>query len=164
MTTQLKKSIAGKLLIGRHEWCSFPDLGIPLIKGKVDTGAKTSAIHAFNIKTRKQGRQKIAVFDIHPIQGDNETCITCKAPIIDEREIMSSNGHKENRYIIQTKMTLGNKTWDIELSLSNRDPLRYRLLLGREALRSRVLIDPDHTSHQRKVSKKALEKIYHQLK
>ena len=160
MTTQHKNVILGKLLIGRHEWCSLPKLGIPLIKGKVDTGAKTSAIHAFNIKTKTKGRKRIAIFDIHPIQGNNQICITCEAPIIDEREIMSSNGHKESRLIIQTDLTLGNKTWQIEISLSNRDPLRYRFLLGREALRSRVLIDPDHTSHQKKVSKKILNKVY----
>lgn len=160
MKKKSTKKMGNKLLIGRHEWCSFPDLCIPLIKGKVDTGAKTSAIHAFNIKMKSKKNKQYAIFDVYPIQSNADIVITCRAPVIDERHIMSSNGHKEARLIIQTKLILGDESWPIELSLSNRDPLKYRLLLGREALRSRVLIDPDHTSYQKKISKKTLIATY----
>lgn len=144
-----KKVVDGKLLIGRYEWCALPDLNIPIIKGKVDTGAKTSAIHAFNIKHQIINKKPHALFDIHPLQSNTDICINCRAPIIDERDIMSSNGHIEKRYIIETLFELGDHAWMIELSLSNRDPLKFRLLLGRQALRKRVLIDPDHASYQR---------------
>lgn len=160
MSKKIQPIIAGKLLIGRHEWCTLPELDIPFIKAKIDTGAKTSAIHAFNIRTKVIKKQITAIFDVHPIQADTETTITCTAPIVDERDIMSSNGHKETRFIIQTAMVLGKHTWPIELSLSNRDPLKYRLLLGREALKSKVLIDPDHSSYQSKVTQKQLEVAY----
>lgn len=154
MTKKLIKTVDGRLLIGRAEWCALPLLHIPLIKGKVDTGAKTSAIHAFNIQTIVKNQKRYAKFDVHPIQANTDICVHCCAPIADIRDIMSSNGHKERRLVIQTNLTLGDKTWSIEVSLSNRDPLKYRFLLGREALKTRVLIDPDHTSYQKKVTGK----------
>ena len=162
MIEKYEKKIGDKLLIGRHEWCALPELNIPLIKGKVDTGAKTSAIHAFDITTKMIDGQLHAQFLVFPIQGDNEHSVACCAPVIDERDIMSSNGHKETRLIIQTKLSLGDQSWPIQVSLSNRDPLKYRLLLGREALSTRVLIDPNHTSYQKKVSKSTVINTYYQ--
>lgn len=141
-----------KLLIGRDEWCQLPDLHIPAIKAKIDTGAKTSALHAFNIKRIQKNQKRYVKFDIHPLQGDDHTLVTCRAPIVDERHIMSSSGHIEHRYVIQTTVAIGNQQWLIEVTLSNRDPLRYRMLLGREALNSRVLIDPNLTCHQKKIT------------
>lgn len=148
MLTRKKK--IPKLLIGRDEWCQLPDLRISAIKAKIDTGAKTSALHAFNIKRIKKNQKRYVKFDIHPLQGDNHTLVTCRAPIVDERHIMSSSGHIEHRYVIQTTVAIGNQQWPIEVTLSNRDPLRYRMLLGREALNNRVLIDPTLTCHQKK--------------
>ena len=138
-----------KLLIGRDEWCQLPDLHIDAIKAKIDTGAKTSALHAVNITPIKKNRQRYVKFDIHPLQGDVSTLITCKAPVVDERHIMNSGGHIEHRYVIHTTVVIGNQRWRIEVTLSNRDPLRYRMLLGREALNNRVLIDPNLTCHQK---------------
>lgn len=134
-----------KILIGRCEWCSLPQLGISAIKAKIDTGAKTSAIHAFDIKPMVIDKKDYVSFNIHPMQGDSKIVIACQAPIIDARYIMSSNGHKEHRYIIKTEFKLGGGVYDMELSLSNRDPLKFRLLLGREALSKRVIIDPGLT-------------------
>lgn len=161
MNKKKQKTIGDKLLIGRHEWCALEQLHIPFIKGKVDTGAATSAIHAFNIQAVTERRKLFALFDVHPLQGNTDIVVHCKAPIIDERVIMSSNGQKETRYIIQTQLKLNQHTWKIEVSLSNRDPLKYRFLLGRQALRNRVLIDPDHTNFQKRVTKKDILRAYY---
>lgn len=149
-----------RLLIGRDEWCQLPNLHIPAIKAKIDTGAKTSSLHAFNIKLIHRHYQAYVHFDIHPLQNNDRILIACVAPVIDEREIMSSNGHKEHRYVIRTTLVISDQTWNIEVTLSNRDPLRYRLLLGREALNKRVLIDPSLSRHQKKITSKKARKLY----
>ena len=156
-----KLSIKNRLLIGRDEWCELPDLHIPAIKAKIDTGAKPSALHAFNIRRVKKNQKRFVRFDMHPLQGDEKIQISCIAPLIDERHIMSSNGHIEHRYVISTTVIMGDEQWEMEVTLSNRDPLRYRLLLGREALNSRVLIDPSLSCHQKKIKNKKALKLYH---
>jgi ribosomal protein S6--L-glutamate ligase len=139
---------AKKVLVGRSEWCSLLDLGIPAIKAKIDTGAKTSAIHAFDICAETINHEKYVYFKVHPIQGNTNIVTSCQALIVDERYIMSSNGHKEHRYIIMTDIQLGENIYTIELSLSNRDPLVFRMLLGREALNKRMIVDPSLTCQQ----------------
>jgi hypothetical protein len=142
--TQRKEIEVSKyLLIGGNEWCALPELGIHMIKAKIDTGAKTSAIHAYDIKSYFLKRRKYVRFKVHPLQRRNDISISCHAEIIDERHIMSSNGHIENRYVIRTPIILGTEQWMIQLTLSNRDPLRFRMLLGREALNGRFLIEPN---------------------
>lgn len=153
--------VKNKLLIGRDEWCELPELHIPAIKAKIDTGAKTSALHAFNIRTVRRHNKKYVHFDIHPLQSDIITLITCTAQLIDERHIMSSNGHIEHRYVILTTVLLGDREWQAEMTLSNRDPLRYRMLLGREALNNRVVIDPNLSCHQRKITLNKAKRLYH---
>lgn len=154
------KMIGDKLLIGRAEWLELPALNIPAIKAKIDTGAKTSSLHAINIKPKRIGGEAYVLFDVQPLQGNDELIIHCKAPVIDRRAVMSSNGSKENRYVIQAQIALAKMTWDIEITLSDRDPLRYRMLLGREALKGRVLVDPGKNCHQHKINHKALAKLY----
>lgn len=154
------KMMADKLLIGRHEWCALPAFKIPAIKAKIDTGAKTSSIHAFNIKKKYIKDVEYVYFDIHPLQGNNRLTISAKAPVIDERKITSSNGHKELRYVIATTLSMANRSWLIEVTLSNRDPLRYRMLLGRQALNTKVIIDPHLSCHQKKLSSQQLKRIY----
>ena len=139
-----------KIMVGRCEWCSLPDLAIPRIKAKMDTGARTSALHAFNIHTETVENKRYALFSIHPLQRNALLTHHCRALILEQRAIMSSNGHKENRYIVQTTLQLGEHCYTIELSLSNRDPLRFRLLLGREALNKRMVVDPSLVHQQRK--------------
>ena len=156
-----KTPIKNRLLIGRDEWCQLPDLHIPAIKAKIDTGAKTSALHAFNIRRVKKNQKRFVRFDIHPLQSNDKTLVSCIAPLIDERHIMSSSGHIEHRYVIMTTLLIADLAWKIEVTLSNRDPLRYRLLLGREALNSRVLIDPSLTCFQKKIRHKKALKLYH---
>ncbi|MES2203590.1 MAG: RimK/LysX family protein [Pseudomonadota bacterium] len=158
------KPSLNKILVGRSEWCGLPELNIPLIKAKIDTGAKTSAIHAFDICSKVIDHKPYASFKVHPLQGDTHITITCEAPIIDERYIMSSNGHKEHRYIIMTSLKLGKHVYQIELSLSNRDPLTFRLLLGREALNKRMIVDPSVTCQQGKYKRAIVLQHYMNLK
>ncbi len=136
-----------KLLIGRNVWCQLPDLKLPVLKAKIDTGAKTSALHAFHIRRVIHQKKPYVAFDVHPLQQDGSLVVSCLAPLVDQRHIMSSSGHIEHRYVIQTQLIIANHAWTIEITLSNRDPLRYRLILGREALSNRVLIDPGLSCH-----------------
>jgi hypothetical protein len=149
-----------KLLIGRNEWCELPDLHIPAIKAKIDTGAKTSALHAFDIEPFQKNNKHFVHFKMYPLQGNDDVVIDCIAPLIDERHIMSSSGHIEHRCVILTTVVIAGQQWEIQVTLSNRDPLRYRLLLGREALNNRVLIDPNLTCHQKKISRKKALHLY----
>ena len=132
-----------KIVIGKEEWCALNDLSLPAIKVKVDSGAQTSSIHAFNIKVFTVDGKKYVHFDIHPLQDFPQLIKSCQAPLVDERVIKSSNGTKEKRHVISTTITLGHQSWQIELTLTNRISMGYRMLLGREAMRDRVLINPD---------------------
>lgn len=132
-----------KIVLGSEEWCSFLDLGIPSIKARIDSGAKTSALHAINISPFVRDEMNWVKFDINPIQKNVRTIIHCEAPLLDKRVVKSSNGFREQRYVIQTKLSLGDHDWDIELTLTNRDSMGFRMLLGREAMMGRVVVDPE---------------------
>ncbi|SVB36201.1 uncharacterized protein METZ01_LOCUS189055 [marine metagenome] len=134
-----------KLIVGGDEWCIFPQLGIPAVKARVDSGAKTSSLHAFNIHSFKRSSQPWVSFDIHPIQQNRKVCVRCESPVIDRRIIKSTNGVSEKRYVIQTPVKLGDKIWEIELTLTNRDSMGYRMLLGREAMSGKILVDPSQS-------------------
>lgn len=165
MANLKKVKMGDKLIIGWNEWCRLPKLNLPAIKAKIDTGAKTSSLHADNIKAVIRNKKKYVYYDVHPIQRNNDIVVRCRSLVIDERSIMSSNGQKERRYIIATSLRLGTKVWDIELSLSNRDPLKYRLLLGREALSRYVVINPGTACHQIKYKNIDIINLYeNQLK
>lgn len=131
--------------LGWREWGALPDLGIPAIKMKVDTGAKTSALHAFHIDRIRKNRQDWVRFALHPLQRNHKKVISCEAQLIDERVVSDSGGHKESRYVIRSSLQLGaNYKWDIELTLTDRDNMRFRMLLGRQALREQAfLVNPD---------------------
>lgn len=130
------------MLIGHCEWCSLPKLGLPGIKAKIDTGAQTSALHAFNINSFHQNGLRKVHFEIQPLQANRRITIQCVGNVIDERLIMSSNGYNESRYVIETPIILGGYQYPIQLTLSNREPLKYRMLLGRQALNCFFLVDP----------------------
>ncbi|MCG9792375.1 30S ribosomal protein S6--L-glutamate ligase [Flavobacterium algicola] len=132
-----------KVILGSEEWCSFPELGIPTIKARVDSGAKTSALHAVNIAPFIKNEANWVKFDINPIQNNQKTVIHCEAPLIDKRIVKSSSGFREQRYVIQTTLEIGDDKWNIEMTLTNRDSMGYRMLLGREAMSGRVLVDPE---------------------
>jgi len=154
------KVLANKLVIGHSEWCALPELNLPAIKAKTDTGAKTSALHAFNIKAHIEAGVEVVCFDIHPLQANSKTTVHCKAVVVDKRHIMSSNGHREFRYVIASELQLGGQAWPIELTLSNRDPLRYRMLLGRQALNHRTLINPSIECNQGHLTKSQVTALY----
>ncbi len=138
------KKLKKRILIGWREWVKFPELGIEKIKAKIDTGARTSALHAFNIETFKTIRGKNRVrFQIHPIQRNNNYILHCEADVLDQRYVKNSGGNIEHRYIITTTLHMDNESWPIELTLTNRDPMGFRLLLGRTAINKKFLVDPN---------------------
>tara|TARA_R110002072_G_scaffold55162_1_gene144011 strand:+ start:3423 stop:3893 length:471 start_codon:yes stop_codon:yes gene_type:complete len=149
-----------KTLIGWQEWCSLPELKTKYIKAKIDTGAKTSALHAFNIKEKIINKKKFVVFDIHPVQDNDKIIVSTKAEVVDRRYVISSNGTKEKRYVIKTKLHIADVDYDIELTLTNRDSLRFRMLLGREALKPYFIIDPEKMSCLTKYSSSFVKKFY----
>jgi ribosomal protein S6--L-glutamate ligase len=130
--------------IGWEEWVALPALGILAVKAKIDTGAKTSALHAFDIAPVREGRVQRVRFKVHPVQRRSDIVIEALATVLDERSVTSSNGERETRYVITTDLSLGtrNSRWPIEITLTNRATMNYRMLLGREALRHDLLIDP----------------------
>lgn len=138
-----KKMRKPKTLIGWEEWCAFPDLGLPAIKAKVDTGAKTSAIHAYDIKPFTKDGQKFVRFKIHPLQKNQTLEIECTAPLADHRNVTSSNGEREKRYVIKTPLVLGDKIIKTELTLTSRHKMAFRMLLGRDAIcKAKLAVDP----------------------
>lgn len=135
--------LQSKIILGSEEWCSFPELGIPSIKARVDSGAKTSALHAKNIAPFVKDGTNWVRFDINPIQKNIKTVVHCEAPLVDKRIVKSSSGFREQRYVIQTSLDIGSSKWIIEMTLTNRDSMGFRMLLGREAMSGRVLVDPE---------------------
>ncbi len=129
-----QKSSKQELLLGWREWVALPKLSIPAVKAKIDTGARTSALHAFWLETFQENSQHKVRFGLHPIQRRADIELTCSAEIIDERIIADSGGHREKRYVILTPIQIGDRQWPIEITLTNRDTMRFRMLLGRTAL------------------------------
>lgn len=132
-----------KITIGREEWCALPELGLPAIKARIDSGAKTSALHAFNIQSFEENDIRYVHFDIHPIDNTRRVVQSCRGMVVDIRGVKSSSGAVEKRPVIRTTISLGGQSWSIEVTLTNRDAMGYRMLIGREAMQDRVLIDPD---------------------
>jgi len=132
-----------KVIVGSEEWCAFPELGIPTIKARVDSGAKTSALHAINIAPFEREGESWVKFDINPIQNNSKAIIHCQAPLVDKRVVKSSSGYREQRYVIKSRIQVGDIEWDVEVTLTNRDSMGFRMLLGREAMSGRILVDPE---------------------
>ena len=137
--------MTAKMIVGNLEICDLPDLGINGLEVRVDTGAKTSSLHVDNIsKFKRQGRPWLR-FDIHPDVYRTEQITICESPLYDVRRIKSSNAATEQRYVIQTRITIGGDSWPIEISLTDRSGMNYLMLLGREGMGDRILVDPAQT-------------------
>ncbi len=132
-------------MIGWKEWLVLPDLGIPALKAKIDTGARTSALHTFSIEEFTVQEQLMVRFGIHPLRKQNNIELFCEAPVVDRRLVKDSGGHSEMRYVIETTVILGSVQWPIQISLTNREGMMFRMLLGRTALKQRFIIDPGQT-------------------
>ncbi len=134
-----------KMIIGNIELCALPDLGLGELQVRIDTGAKTSSLHVDNIQRIKIGKKPGVKFAIHPEIHSVATMVECQALLCDVRRIKSSNGTSEQRYVIKTPITMGGITWPIEITLTDRSDMSYLMLLGREAMGERVLVDPSQT-------------------
>ena len=150
-----------KIEIGWREWLAFPDLNIPAIKAKIDTGARTSALHTFELERITVKGKDFAKFKIHPLQKRTDIIIGCEAEIIDTRIVKDSGGHSEERFFIETTLQIAGKTCNIEISLTNREDMMFRMLLGRSALKNHHLIVNPARSY---ILGKAIADVYDQSK
>ncbi len=133
------------LMLGWREWLALPDIGVHLIKAKVDTGARTSTLHTFYVDPFQRGGAPFVKFGVHPLRGRTDLVVHAQAPLIDCRQVTDSGGHRERRFVILTRVALGGRTWPIELTLTNRETMLFRMLLGRTAMAGRALVDPDRS-------------------
>lgn len=129
-------------VIGWREWVALPELSPTPVKAKVDTGARTSALHAFGLRYRDVDGVTIASFELHPLQRSSARAVRVELPVIEYRKVRSSNGRVERRPVVRTKAQLGDHSWPIELTLTSRDEMGFRMLLGRAAVRGRFLVNP----------------------
>ena len=147
-------------VIGSEEWCAFDGLKIPAILARIDSGAKTSSIQATEIKLIKKNDEDWVRFKVYPLKGNTVINVTCLAKLIDKRSIKGSFGISEERLIIRTPVSIGEDTFDIELSLANRNTMEFKMLLGREAIANRYLINAGIKHVQNVYSKKEVMAKY----
>lgn len=149
-----------RMIVGSEEWCAFPEMGIPAIKARVDSGARTSSLHAFNIQPFRRGGENWVSFEVHPVQ-DNRTIVTRhEARVVDRREVRNTGGIGERRYVIREVLSLGGESWPIEVTLANRDSMGYRMLLGRSAMVGRMLVDPSARCNLGTRGREQINEIY----
>ena len=132
-----------KITVGWREWLSLPELGISHIKAEVDTGARTSALHAFSVEPYHENETLMVRVKVHPFQDNVDFVQEFVAPVVDQRWVSDSGGHREQRYVISTPIAMGDQRWDAEVTLTNRDTMKFRMLLGRTAMDGRVIVDPE---------------------
>ena len=131
-----------KTIIGWREWASLPEIGIDRIKVKVDTGARNSALHAYNTSLISRNGENWIHFDIHPDQNDETTIKSCTVRLIDRRWVTNSGGTRERRFVIETPIRIGDREWPIIITLTNRDEMGFRMLVGRSAIKGKYMVDP----------------------
>lgn len=129
-------------IVGWREWGVLPQLGIPAIKAKIDTGARTSALHAVDIERERANGQDLVNFTVQPLQRNDSVKIRVQAPLVDIRSVSDSGGHTENRYVIKTQIVMGAMDKEIDITLTERHSMLFRMLIGRTALADSVIVDP----------------------
>jgi hypothetical protein len=130
------------ITVGWREWVDLPDLGLFDIKAKVDTGARTSALHAFEVEEFfEDGRRRVR-FLMHPRHRSDDVVQECFADVVDRRTVTNSGGGREERYVISTRLRMADEEWPIEMTLTARDDMMFRMLLGRTAMNGRIVVDP----------------------
>lgn len=133
------------ITLGWREWVGLPAFGIRNIKAKIDTGARTSALHAFEVRSFEEAGVERVEFRMHPVQKDNDTVVTCVADVLDKRKVTDSGGHTEERFVIKTDLVIGAHRWPIEVTLTARDDMLFRMLIGRTALNGRAIVNPQRS-------------------
>ncbi len=134
---------AKRIALGWREWLALPELDIGRIKAKVDTGARTSCLHTFRTEPYTLDGERRVKFWVHPEQHNLHHVVECDAVVIDERTVSDSGGHREQRLVIETPVCVGDNVWPIEMTLTNRDSMRFRMLLGRTAMAGRCTVLPE---------------------
>jgi hypothetical protein len=129
-------------IIGWREWVQLPKLGVPRIKAKIDTGARSSSLHAFNVRLEYESPIRLVHFEILPFQECDTGSVQAVAELVEFRVVRSSSGHEERRPVIRTELKIGRLIWPIEVTLTNRDSMGFRMLIGRQAIRHRFMVDP----------------------
>lgn len=141
--TGKRKTPSSPNTLGWREWVSLPELGIPAIKAKIDTGARTSALHAFRIEPFTRNKTEHVRFWLHPLRNKKQVILICEAPVVQKRLVKDSGGHSEERYVIESTVCVGEHSWNIELTLTSREDMMFRMLLGRSAINDgKLKIDP----------------------
>ncbi|MBK1646731.1 ATP-dependent zinc protease [Thiocapsa imhoffii] len=130
------------MLLGWREWIALPELGLNVMKAKIDTGARTSTLHAFYVDRFQHDGATHVRFGIHPLQNRTDLVVHAQALVVDERSVTDSGGHREDRLVIRTPLVLGGVSWPIEVTLTNRESMLFRMLIGRTALAGRARVDP----------------------
>ena len=128
-------------VIGWREWLALPELEVPGIKAKVDTGARTSSLHTHDYEVFARDGRDIVRFHLHPLRKNDKVLLTCEAPVLNFREVKDSGGHTEQRPFIRTLVRICTFEWQVDLSLTNREGMKFRMLLGREALAGKFTVD-----------------------
>ncbi|MBD1577818.1 ATP-dependent zinc protease [Vibrio sp. S11_S32] len=131
-----------KIIVGWREMLCLPDLGIDLIKAKIDTGARSSCLHTFKLETFERDNELWVRFWVHPLQNNDEYVKECEAKVLDQRTVKDSGGHQEQRYVIETTLRFNHQDWPIEMTLTNRENMLFRMLLGRTAMQNKIIVDP----------------------
>jgi len=138
----MRNNKSRKFVVGWREWAALPDLRIQKIKVKVDTGARTSALHAFNIRPFKKKNADWVKFEVHPMQRNDKILRSCACSVRDYRWVTDSGGKREKRFVVETQIRFGEEAWPIEITLTDRDQMKFRMLLGRTAMMHRLVVDP----------------------
>jgi hypothetical protein len=141
-STSRKKRRTPPEVLGWREWAGLPDFGVEAIKVKLDTGARTSSLHAFDLTHFERAGRPMVRFEVHPVQRSADDAVVVEAPVVDERWVRNSGGARELRPVIETTVRIGERAWPIELTLTRRDEMGFRMLLGRQALKRKALVDP----------------------